>query len=52
MERNPAKTFEECRYYLILSSDLNYGENQNLLKPLSEVSKLLASYTSTILTSY
>ena len=45
-------SLEECRYYLILSSDLNYGENQSLLKPLSEVSKLLASYTSTILTSY
>ena len=44
-------SLEECRYYLILSSDLNYGENQNLLELLSEVSKLFSSYTSSILNS-
>ncbi|HXH19788.1 MAG TPA: four helix bundle protein [Chitinophagales bacterium] len=39
---------EECRYYLILSKDLNYGENQNLAAQLSEVSKLLHAYSSAI----
>jgi four helix bundle protein len=42
---------EECRYYLILSRDLNYGENKNLLNLLSEVSRLLDSYSSAILNS-
>ena len=63
--RKPAKTFEdkrrflniaqgsaeECRYYLILSRDLNYGANTELSVQLSEVSKLLESYYSAILNS-
>src|SRR6266487_2751746 len=40
---------EECRYYLILSKDLNYGENQTLVVQLSEVSKLLNAYSTAIL---
>ena len=42
---------EECRYYLILSRDLNYGVNTELTKQLSEVSKLPDSYSSAILNS-
>jgi len=44
-------SLEECRYYLILSRDLNYGKNENLVLLLSEVSKLLQSYSSNILNS-
>jgi four helix bundle protein len=32
---------EECRYYLILANDLNYGENQLLAGQLEEISKML-----------
>lgn len=41
---------EECRYYLILSNDLGYGVNKQLSDLLVEVSKLLESYSSAILT--
>ena len=44
-------SLEERRYYLILSQDLNYSNTQTLMPRLEEVSKLLASYTSSILTS-
>jgi len=43
-------SLEERRYYLILSQDLNYSNTQTLMPRLEEVSKLLASYTSSILT--
>lgn len=42
---------EECRYYLILSHDLNYMSGKELSVNLSEVSKLLESYSSAILDS-
>ncbi|HKZ80493.1 MAG TPA: four helix bundle protein [Pyrinomonadaceae bacterium] len=42
---------EECRYYLILSNDLDYGENQELMSLLVEVSKLLEKYTQSIIAS-
>ncbi|MDP2423371.1 MAG: four helix bundle protein [Bacteroidales bacterium] len=42
---------EECRYYLILSCDLNYCSDTELSVILSEVSKLLESYSSAILNS-
>lgn len=42
---------EECRYYLILSRDLNYGTNTELAEKLTEVSKLLESYSAAILNS-
>lgn len=42
---------EECRYYLILSRDLNYGETTSLVELLNEVSKLLESYSAAILNS-
>ncbi len=44
-------SLEECRYYLILARDLEYGGNNNLINQLEEVSKLLESYSSTILNS-
>ncbi|HEX8494257.1 MAG TPA: four helix bundle protein [Pyrinomonadaceae bacterium] len=44
-------SLEECRYYLILAKDLGYGDNQQLLPQLEEVSKLLEKYTTVILDS-
>ncbi len=37
-------SIEECRYYLILSRDLNYAQTDNLKLDLEEVSKMLESY--------
>ena len=42
-------SLEECRYYLILSCDLNYGLNSELKELLTEVSKLLDAYAKAIL---
>ncbi|MCC6389114.1 MAG: four helix bundle protein [Bryobacterales bacterium] len=42
---------EECRYFLILTRDLGYGDTQKLFIALEEVSKLLGAYTATILAS-
>lgn len=39
---------EECRYSLILTRDLHYGEVTQLQALLEEVSKLLESYSSAI----
>jgi four helix bundle protein len=44
-------SLEECRYYLILSNDLGYGNNNELLSQIEEVSKLLSGYISSILAS-
>lgn len=44
-------SLEECRYYLILAQDLNYGEASQLMIQLEEVSKLLEAYISSILNS-
>ncbi|MCK6648924.1 MAG: four helix bundle protein [Bacteroidia bacterium] len=44
-------SLEECRYYLILSRDLNYGQNTELIELLNEISKMLESYAATILNS-
>lgn len=44
-------SLEECRYYLILTKDLNYGETDQLNLQLAEVSKLLESYSAKILSS-
>ena len=43
-------SLEECRYYLILSKDLGYGDNSQLYVLITEVSKLLESYMSSMLT--
>ncbi len=42
---------EECRYFLILTKDLGYGDTQTLSRALEEVSKLLGAYTAAILAS-
>ena len=44
-------SLEECRYYLILSRDLQYGSNTEFSEQLIEVSKLLSSYSAAILNS-
>ena len=44
-------SLEECRYYLILSHDLNYGSKLELTEQVNEVSKLLNSYSAAILNS-
>ena len=43
-------SLEECRYYLILSNDLKYGDCHQLMAQLEEVSRLLERYCSAILT--
>jgi four helix bundle protein len=42
---------EECRYFLILTRDLGYGDAHVLSATLEEVSKLLGAYTAAILAS-
>jgi four helix bundle protein len=44
-------SLEECRYYLILARDLDYGETNVLMKALEEISKMLDSYMHSILTT-
>jgi four helix bundle protein len=44
-------SLEECRYYLILASDLGYGDTIQLMKGLEEVSRLLNGYAHAILAS-
>lgn len=44
-------SLEETRYYLILSHDLKYGDTSGVVGLLEEVSRLLESYASAILTS-
>jgi four helix bundle protein len=39
---------EECRYYLILARDLNYGEVAELRNDLERVSKMLDAYMRAI----
>ena len=43
-------SLEECRYYLILTKDLGYGDIKDLNKDLEEVSRLLEAYSGAILT--
>jgi four helix bundle protein len=42
---------EECRYFLILASDLGYGNTASLSALLDEVSRMLNAYASAILAS-
>ena len=44
-------SIEECQYYLILAKDLGYGENSFLINLLDEISKMLQSYITKILSS-
>jgi four helix bundle protein len=41
-------SLEECRYYLILSRDLGYGETARLKESLEEISRMLESYMRSI----
>ena len=41
-------SLEECRYYLILARDLNYGGSRPLIEALEEISKMLDSYSRSI----
>ena len=41
-------SLEECRYYLILARDLKFGENDEMMNNLEEVSKMLESYSRAI----
>ena len=41
-------SLEECRYYLILTRDLGYGDIAPLLPLVEETSKLLGGYSATI----
>ncbi len=43
-------SLEECRYYLILTTDLGYSDTIALTSQLEEVSKLLTSYMNALLT--
>jgi four helix bundle protein len=42
-------SLEEVRYYLILAHDLGYAPKDELLNALSEVSKLLEAYRTSML---
>jgi four helix bundle protein len=42
---------EECRYYLILTRDLEYADVQEASRLIQEVSKLLEAYVNSILNS-
>jgi len=44
-------SLEECRYYLILSQDLGYGDTTKLSATAEEVSRLLSAYAAAILSS-
>ena len=44
-------SIEECRYYLILSRDLGFGDNRDLTEQLQEVSKLLNAFAKSLLTT-
>jgi four helix bundle protein len=43
-------SIEECRYYLILTEDLGYGQTNELMNLLEEVSRLVNAYAKAILT--
>ncbi len=43
-------SLEECRYYLILTRDLEYGDVVSLFAELEEASKLLERYRGAIAT--
>lgn len=43
-------SLEECKYYLILSNDLNYSETKKEFELAEDIGKLLNSYSQKILT--
>jgi four helix bundle protein len=44
-------SLEECRYYLILTKDLGYGDTGQIGQSLDDVSRLLHAYSTAILAS-
>ena len=44
-------SLEECRYYLILTHDLGFGQTDSLTSILEETSRLLNAYARAILAS-
>ena len=44
-------SLEECKYYLMLSKDLGYVNDINLINSAEEISKLLNAYSKAILSS-
>jgi four helix bundle protein len=44
-------SLEECKYYLVLAKDLNYGDTITLTEKTEEVSRLLEAYHKAILNS-
>ena len=46
---NSQGSVEECRYYVILARDLDYGYDRLQMSQLEEVSKLLEKYCAAIL---
>ena len=45
-------SIQECKYYLILSKDLDYTKDNNLMELLDEVAKVLQSYINSINSKY
>jgi len=45
-------SLEECRYYLILAADLNYGRNMDLMKQVEEVGRILTVYTKAVVSDF
>jgi four helix bundle protein len=41
-------SLEECRYYRILAQDLSYGQSENLMNDLDEVSRMLDVYVKAV----
>lgn len=44
-------SLEECRYYIILSKDLGYQNNGELLNLINEVARLLTAYSKAIVSN-
>lgn len=44
-------SLEECRYYIVLVRDLDYGPTSELMSVLEDVSRLLEAYSRAILNS-
>ncbi len=44
-------SLEECRYYLILTADLGYGDAASAAMQAEEISKLLNAYTRAVINS-
>ncbi len=45
-------SLEECRYYVILSKDLGYQNELNLMDIIDEIGKLLNAYSKAIIVSH